>query len=114
VSWVKKIATSGLLAMLEGYENELRGLREDLEELSKNRKFTIAERMAILTAYDWLNEQAVKLKFFYMSEKADRLPKDVKDKLAKVITEMDELNSWIVETFLDYFRTPEEKFEVAI
>jgi hypothetical protein len=114
MSWVRKIAASGLLSMLEGYENELKGLREDLEELSKNRKFTIAERMAILTAYDWLNEQAVKFKFFYMSEKADRLPKEVKDKLAKVIADMDELNSWIVDTFRDYFQMPEEKFQVAL
>jgi len=100
MSWVKKLATSGLSEMIKVLRGEVKGLREDLEELSRNRKYTWTERYAVMTAYDWLNDRLVELKMIYMSESLDRYP-ELREELGKLIDEMEALNIWMTDTFMD-------------
>ena len=100
MSWVKRLATSGLRELIKALEGEVEGLRQDLEELAQNRKNTWTERYAVLTAYDWLNENLVKFKMIYMSESLDKYP-ELREELGKLIDEMEALNIWITNTFMD-------------
>ena len=82
MSWVKKLATQGLRDMLSALEGELDGLYRDLEELSHNRKHNWAERYAVLTAYDWINEHSIRLKGVYLNY-ADQYPDDLRRDLER-------------------------------
>ena len=100
MSWVKKLATSGLRELIKALEGEVEGLRGDLEELARNRKNTWTERYAVLTAYDWLNENLVKLKMIYMSYDLDRYP-ELREDLERLLDKMEQLNIWMTDTFMD-------------
>jgi chromosome segregation ATPase len=104
MSWVKRLATSGLREMIKALETEIDGLYKDLEELSHNRKYNWSERYAVLTAYDWVNEHAIKLKNVYLNY-ADRYPDDLRKDLERVIQKLDELNIFITGSFADVFNS---------
>lgn len=107
MSWIKNLATSGLREMLKAFESELDGMRADLEELAQNRKNTWAERFAVMTAYDWLNKYLVEFKMIYMSESLDRYP-ELREELGKLIDEMEALNIWMTDTFMDLMNAQPE------
>ncbi len=107
MSWVKKLATSGVRDMIRALNSELEGLRADLEELSNNRRNTFTERYAVMTAYDWLNENLVKLKMIYMSHDFDRYP-ELREDLERLLDKMEELNIWMTDTFIDLMNADPE------
>ena len=107
MSWIKKLATSGVREMLNAFEGELDGMRADLEELAQNRKNTWAERFAVMTAYDWLNKYLVEFKMIYLSGDLDRHP-ELRDQLGKLIDKMEALNIWMTDTFMDLMNAKPE------
>jgi len=102
MSWVRALATKGLREMLRALERELDSLYEDLEELSRNRKYNWVEKYAVLTAYNWINEHAIGLKDVYLNY-SDRYPEDLREDLERVIQKLDELNLFITASFRDVF-----------
>ena len=95
------LVVDSVYKLMDRYENELKGLYEDLRELSNNRKYNFLEAEAILTADSFLDFIIERLSGFILRPDT---PKDLEKKAEDLLHLAYEIRDFIYDNFQDVYR----------
>jgi len=97
----KEVVYKGLDVLFNRFENELRGLQEDLEDLARNRKYNFIEAETILTIDGYLDFIIERMMGFALD---GSMPKKYQDWSIDIIDKAKEVRNFIYDNFEDVFR----------
>lgn len=98
---MKRLVVDSVYKLLDRFDEELSGLYEDLQELSKNRKYNFLEREAVLTADSYLDFIIERLTGFILRPDT---PKDLVNRAEQLLDKAKEIRFFIYDNFEDVYR----------